>query len=125
MVLGAGEGDCSINGRYVLIDTQNGRPKYKLEHGQAVMYFQEKWKIAESEGAVVWLYQHPDATGTPPTGPWTIASGAPPAPSVYDEAEDRQFLSVLVINGVTFDRLTFFVCRCFVRCSILENGDAE
>ena len=33
VVAGAGE---AINGRYVLVDTQNGRPRYKLEQGQAV-----------------------------------------------------------------------------------------
>lgn len=31
----AGAGGEAINGRYVLVDTQNGRPRYKLEHGQA------------------------------------------------------------------------------------------
>lgn len=85
----AGAGGEAINGRYVLVDTQNGRPRYKLEHGQAVMFFQEKWKIAEREGATAWLYQHPAATSSPPTGPWTVVGDDPgPPPLVFDESED-------------------------------------
>ena len=57
-----------------------------------VMFFQEKWKIAEREGATGWLYQHPAATNSPPTGPWTVVGDEPaPPPLVFDESEDQLF----------------------------------
>lgn len=83
----AGGRGSSVNGRYVPTDSYNGKPKYRQQNGQAIIYFDVFWKINFRDDCRGWYYSHPhhDAV-VPPRGEWTTegysGGDADPAPEV-------------------------------------------
>ncbi|CAE7357480.1 ppk15 [Symbiodinium natans] len=72
VVSGAG-GDGSIcNGEYRKVGDHNDKPMYKKIGGNAIIYFDESWKINACIDTGGWYYIAPDAaSSTPPEGQWT------------------------------------------------------
>jgi len=73
VVAGAGGDGESVNGAYSVVETFNGRPKYKKDSGDAIVYFQDNWKINYHDGAEGWYYYHISTSMDllPPQGQWT------------------------------------------------------
>eukprot|EP00438_Fugacium_kawagutii_P028437 Skav226821 [mRNA] locus=scaffold606:116024:125447:- [translate_table: standard] len=98
----AGGRGSSVNGRYVPTDSYNGKPKYRQQNGQAIIYFDVFWKINFRDDCRGWYYSHPhhDAV-VPPRGEWTTegysGGDADPAPEVvraFDVGDLVRFVNV-------------------------------
>lgn len=90
VVSGAGGVGSCVNGVYVCVGVLNGKPKYQLQNGRAILYFQDLWKINYRDDESGWYYAHPDdKSETPPSGEWTtegyFLGNAEPPPSVTVE----------------------------------------
>jgi len=88
---GAGGVGKDCNGHYIRVGTHNGMPKYRLDHGDAIMFFEDDgWKMNSEDDTRQWCYQHLEASARyPPLGRWSIAFGGPdasPSPNVTDNA---------------------------------------
>ena len=54
----AGGRGAQVNGRYLPAGMDNGKPKFKQQNGQAIIYFNLFWKINFRDDARGWYYQH-------------------------------------------------------------------
>ncbi|CAE7567909.1 traf6-b [Symbiodinium natans] len=116
-VAGAGGVGEFMNGDYVQFDTFNDRPRYRLHGGDAILFFEDNWKLG-SRHEVGWYYWHPNAASkTPPTGPWSMASffsnpenDMSPAPSVSEIHEVIEASGGEVRQGKSSDTIDNMLC---------------
>lgn len=72
VVSGAGGDGAICNGEYRKVGEHNDKPMYKKIGGNAIIYFDESWKINACIDTGGWYYFAPDsASATPPEGQWT------------------------------------------------------
>jgi hypothetical protein len=75
-----------LNGFYRRCGTFKGRPKYRQITGEAIVYFQKRWKINGQDDVTSWVYSVPSYEPCPPPGLWTTEGyddgDADPAPQL-------------------------------------------
>lgn len=87
VVTGAGGVGSSCNGEYRRVGEHNQKPLYKKTNGDAIIFFNLRWKMNSIHDTRGWYYMAPDvSSATPPEGPWTTEQydqdDADPAPVV-------------------------------------------
>ena len=70
-VEGAGGVGCDCNGVYAIDGECNSRPKYKKVAGEAIIYFDNGWKMNDDDSILGWFYSMDSRSSTPPVGRWT------------------------------------------------------
>lgn len=92
VVSGAGGRGAACNGVYEKVGEHQGKPMFKLRGGNAIIYFQKKWKITVGGQPRGWFYSYPgSASDEPPLGRWTTQGyqngDADPAPTVSRQSQ--------------------------------------